>query len=389
MDQQVASSPVLTRIYYSIAELSESVIQRWRVLEDNAFGNNVYMSPDFVIPAIRYLTPDVNIVIIAIEEYDNERPRMIALGVFETKKGVRHYPFSFLRAYQCKHSFLSGVLLDKCRPDIAMHALLAAIKKSRRWRAVQFNGRPIDKLGEKAINEVLRENGIKWHPSEAQSRAILVPAKSGAGYLDRTLTGRKKKTFVRRRRQLENLGRLEWRFIQDEDLIMQAAEDFIRLENSGWKRQKNSSIASQSSDMEFFMTIAANFAARRKIFFTEFRLDGEVISSTCNFISGSAGFAFKLGWDIRFAKQGLGFLSEYELVKRAPEVIPHLEFVDSGTLPGSYLEVLWRENRVLCSGFYSLCPVISLYLTMVGVFRGIRRRVIRRRSCCSFVSWVA
>lgn len=246
-----------------------------------------------------------------------------------------------------------------------MCALLSGIKQSRKWYAVQFNCRPANILVETAINGTLRENNIRWHQSGMQRRAILIPNEGGADYLDKILTKKKKKTFSRRNRQLDKLGKLEWRFIQDESQISRAAENFIRLENSGWKREKGSAIASRTGDMEFFMATVANFAARGKVFFTEFRLNGEVISSTCNFISGNIGFAFKLGWDQRFAKQGLGLLSEYELVKRAPEVIPFLEFVDSGTLPGSYLEELWRENRMLYSGFYSLYRGASLYITIM------------------------
>lgn len=372
MDQQVRSLPFMARTYYSVTELSESVIARWRALEECAFENNVYMSPDFIIPAVKYLTPAADIVIVTVEEFNGGQPCMIALGVFDSKKRGKHFPFPYLRAYQCRHSFLGGVLLDKCKPDYALNILLSSIKRSGKWHAVQFDWRPINKVVEKEIGEVLRENNIRWHQSGMMRRAILTPRESGVEYLDRILTKKKKKTFSRRIRQLEKLGRLEWRFIQDENRVMQAAEDFVRLENDGWKRERGSSIASRASDMKFFMTVIANCAARRKVFFTEFRLNGEAISSTCNFTSGKTGFAFKLGWDERFAKQGLGLLSEYELVKRAPEVISDLEFVDSGTLPGSYLECLWREYRMLVSGFYSLNLRASLYLSALGILREIR-----------------
>lgn len=369
MDQQVESRPCVARTYYSIAELNESVIMRWRALEESAFEHNVYMSPDFIIPAVTYLTPEVNIVIVTLEEFSGAQPRMIALGVFESKKGDRNFPFPFLRAYQCRHSFLGSVLLDKCRPDFAMGLLLSSIKKCGKWYGVQFDWRPVNELMEKAVGEVLQEHNIRWHQSGSRQRAILIPRESGAGYLDGALSKKKSKAFSRRSRQLKKLGKLEWRFVRDEDQVIQAAKDFIRLENSGWKRQKGSSIGSRVSDVKFFMEVIANCAIGQKVFFTEFRLNDVAISSTCNFISGDTGFAFKLGWDERFAKQGLGLLSEYELVRRAPEVIPNLEFVDSGTLPDSYLECLWRERRMLVSGFYSLKPAAHLYLSAVGILR--------------------
>lgn len=371
MDQQVESRPFVTRTYYSVTELSESTIERWRALEARAFEPNFYMSPDFVVPAIVYLTPEVDIVIVSVEEFDGRQSRMIALGVFESRKGSRNFPFPFLRAYRCRHSFQCGVLLDKCKPDFAMGLLLSAIKTSGKWHGIQFDWRPDNELMEKAVGEIVRERKIRWHPSGIRRRAILIPRESGAGYLERVLSKNKRKAFARRGRQLEKLGKLEWRFIRDESGVMRAAEDFLRLENSGWKRKKGSSIAARARDLKFFAAVIANCARGRKVFFTEFRLDGKTISSTCNFVSGNAGFAFKLGWDERFARQGLGLLSEYELVKRAPEVIPELEFVDSGTLPGSYLESLWHERRTLVSGFYSLKSGAGLYLFAIGVLRNI------------------
>lgn len=370
MDQQVENPPFLANIYFSVAELSENLINRWRALEERALESNVYMSPDFIIPAIRHLTPEANIVIVAVDEFVGDEARMIALGVFESREGDRRLPFPFLRAYQSKHSFLSGVLLDENKPDRAFSLLLACIRSSEKWFAVQFDWKPVNIVTEKAVNEILRENGIRWHQSGIYIRAILIPNESGEGHLADVLSKNARKTFARRRRQLSEMGTLEWRFVQDEDQVIRAAKDFIRLENSGWKRKNGSSIAAKPDDTRFFLEAVAGLARRQKVFFTEFRLNGEVISSTCNFISGTAGFAFKLGWDRRFARQGLGLLSEFELVRRAPEVVSHLEFIDSGTLPGSYLERLWTEKRRLVSGFYSLHPLAAAYLIIIELIRG-------------------
>lgn len=52
-----------------------------------------------------------------------------------------------------------------------------------------------------------------------------------------------------------------------------------------------------------------------RAFFTEIVLNDKIISSTTNLISGKAGFAFKVGWDIEFAKYGPGIVNEIKTLE--------------------------------------------------------------------------
>lgn len=370
---------ICVNVYTALNELDMDVISRWRALEDRALDSNAYLSPDFIIPALKYLTPDSNFIIIAVDDSSNGKEKSIALGIFTIIKGTMLCPFTFLSAYNSVHSFLTGLLLDKHNFKVGLSILYSYIKNSKKWSAIEFPCRPVNKTTEQVTLDLLKSQGIKWHQFRAEKRAILEPKNSGMKYIKKSLSKQKIKNINRKKRRIEDMGKLEWKLIRGNSLTQETIQTFIRLENMGWKKQNGTSIASKESCNKFFLEMTNGFAKRNCAFFTELRLDDRVIASTCNFISGNSGFAFKLGWDDAFAKQSIGLLNEYELIRNAPELLSSLDIIDSSASPGTFLNELWKEKRTLVSGMYSLTTMASVYLYFLNLAI-IIRNVLRFRS---------
>jgi Acetyltransferase (GNAT) domain len=81
--------------------------------------------------------------------------------------------------------------------------------------------------------------------------------------------------------------------------------------------------------------------------FTELRVDGRAVASTCNFVSGPMGFAFKVGWDPEHRKLGPGMLNEVEFIRHARSHCADLISFDSGASADSFINRLWPERRDL------------------------------------------
>jgi hypothetical protein len=124
--------------------------------------------------------------------------------------------------------------------------------------------------------------------------------------------------------------------------------------------------------------MTGRFSADGRLFFTELLLDDTVIASTSNLVSDGAGFAFKIGWDARYARMAPGYLNEVEFIRHMPASCGDLSFIDSGTSPGSFIEELWVSRRALVSGVFTTSALGDVAARAIGTLRRVRNRWWRR-----------
>jgi hypothetical protein len=115
------------------------------------------------------------------------------------------------------------------------------------------------------------------------------------------------------------------------------------------------------------------------------RLDGKVVASTSNFLSGPGGFAFKIAWNPDLAKQSPGRLAEVELLRQMfqHQALAPLDFWDSGATEGSYIDNIWPGRRRLVSLGVACSPLARSIMAGVHVARVIRRRVRARQEAAA------
>jgi hypothetical protein len=178
---------------------------------------------------------------------------------------------------------------------------------------------------------------------------MLIPAWADVASHKASLGG-KYAEVERCRRRLGDIGKLQWSAHRGA-IGERQVDDFLRLEHSGWKAESGTSLRSSAGDEAFFRAMTGRFADAGRAFFTELELDGVAVASTANYVSGGAGFAFKVGWDEQYRKFGLGILNEGELVRQAATVCPDLSFMDSGAAEGSFIDKLWPQRRHLVTVF--------------------------------------
>ena len=130
--------------------------------------------------------------------------------------------------------------------------------------------------------------------------------------------------------------------------------------------RSGTSMQSTQAGQDFFRVMVRRFDGDgHRALFTELRLEGKVVASTCNFVSGNMGFAFKVGWDPELRKLGPGMLNEVEFIRQARTHCEDLESFDSGASADSFINRLWLDRRSLglllmpASGLASLALVAA------------------------------
>lgn len=363
--------------------LSGAYQRAWIALESRALEPNVNFSPLFAVPALQHLDPSLKVHLHLAERTDPDGSHhLIGVALLHAQRPGRLLAVPFLTAYHCRHAFLGHWLLDRDHAEEAAEALLRGIRARHWWAgAIDLPSSPIDGPQLPVMRAAAARLGLSLDVVGVKERAVLVPADGGTEALRRQM--RKQFSNVERcRRRLLEQGTLDWQILRGE-VPASAIEDFLALEHTGWKQESGTSLRSQPGDEAFFKAMTAGFAAEGRALFTELRLNDRVIASTCNYVSGDAAFAFKVGWDETFRKFGLGIFNEAELVRCAPETCADLRFIDSGSQPASFIEMLWAGRRQVANVIIPLGPVGALVWRVQQGMRALGRKLRAPRAAAA------
>jgi CelD/BcsL family acetyltransferase involved in cellulose biosynthesis len=373
-----ARTPYRVRIV-SPGEVDSATARSWEALEERALEPNAFLSPHFVIPAVRHLgcrESGADPRCVFVEKAGAGAGEMVGAGVFVPHRPIRWFPMRHLQAFHSPHSYLSGLLLDRSDAEGAARALLHALPSvAPSSHGVVLEDCSTDGAQWDVLAGVARESGARWQEEGRSGRAVFVPSAGGPGYIDAHFSRRQAKNARRLRRRLEERGRVGWRAVFGRDVDDACVERFLQLEHMGWKRARGSSLRSLPAHETFFREMVEGFRGSGRVFFTELLVDDRVIASTANLISGNAGFAFKIGWHSDYAAQAPGLLNEVEFIQAAPAVCGHLAYIDSGAGEGSFIEEMWARRRILSSGVYATTALGRTAAIAIGALTAVVRRV--------------
>jgi CelD/BcsL family acetyltransferase involved in cellulose biosynthesis len=337
----------------SISDVDERFIEQWLALEARSLEANAYLSPHFVLPVLRRLERSGHVSLIAVFASDGGDPRLVGLGVFRLTPGNRRFPLTHLSALGSIHSYLSGLLVDARLAELVLEAFFGFLTRPGvRWHGVAFTDwRAEGPLGQAMLRAAERASA-RWHKDYGFQRATLIPGRLDGRSFETALGRCSGKSWRKKVQRMVDHGEVQWRFLSGQACDAAAVERFLVLEDRGWAREEGSSLKAAGHD-DLFRELCQGFSRDGRLFFTELLLGGEVIASTSNFISGGAGFAFKIGWNSAFASLRPGLLNEVLFLREARQLCPGLAYFDSGTGPGSYMEAFWDDRVALESGVFA------------------------------------
>ncbi|MEY4754558.1 MAG: hypothetical protein RJA44_2233, partial [Pseudomonadota bacterium] len=327
------------------ADLGPAEQQAWSQLEGRAADANAYLSPHFVLPALQYLDPGLQALIVVVQE--RRSGVWHGLGVFTAARASRLCPLPQLTGYLSRHSYLGGLLVDRDAVDAVIAALLADLGGWSGWPLLVLPKMPSEGAVAQALQRHAARSGLAPQLLGRQERAMLLPSATGPELL-RQLLGKRFNEVERCKRRLGEQGAVSWQCLRAR-VDATAVENFLQLEHQGWKAEEGSSLRSNPADEAFFKAMVAAFDSEGRALFTELRVGERAVASTSNVVSGGTGFAFKVGWEAELRKFGPGLINEVEFMRVAPQVCADLASFDSGAAPDSFINRLWTERRELAT----------------------------------------
>lgn len=350
----------------------------WQALELRALEPNAYLSARFVLPALRWLPARAPVWALSVHDGVGRGGALRGLGLFQARASRPLFPLPHAQVYASAHSFLGGLLLDGEHARPALHTLFDAL--SRRTAGVHLSQFPHAGATARLVQEVAAERGASWHEEEWLARACIAPATPGRAQRWRQhVPAARLQGYERQWRKLAESGEVSWHYLRGREVQDSTLQRFIELEHAGWKGAQGSSLRSNPREEGFFLEMTRAFRQDGDLFFTELRLDGEVIASTCNLVAGQDGFAFKVCFDPRHARRSPGILNELGFLKGLERPVDHFRLIDSGAAPGSFIEKLWPDRMQLHSGTLALGSLSRAAARTAQALSRLRRRLTGRQ----------
>jgi CelD/BcsL family acetyltransferase involved in cellulose biosynthesis len=358
----------------SFAELDDDFVCRWQRLEESSVGENAFLSPHVVLPAVRHLTTvDTEPFLITVESRDESR--LLSLGVFEDCCASSLMPCSHLRSWQCEYAFLDGMLIDRAAAAEAATYFFAWIAdRAQHWNGVAFDKLPEDGAASGVLRQAADAAEATWFEDSSIERAAVMPSELPDDPL--TLCSKKpRQNFRRNLRRLGDHGAVDVEFITDRDRIADCTQTFLELESAGWKGEAGSAMASQPDRAAFARELIARFADDQRAVFTMLKIDNRPIGVSLKLLAGTTLFAFKLGWAPEFAKHSPGAVTVGEVMRQVRDILPQVTELDSCSRPGSDIESLWPHRRRLVSGVFASTPTARLATGALTRIKRLKRQI--------------
>lgn len=323
-------------------EVTAELISHWRDLESRSCHVNAFLSPEFLVPAWKWLESTGNSFLMTVEERRSGQLR--ALGCFQSAPGSRLLPLPHLIAARTIHSFRTGLLLDQATADATLGAWLRHLQRQTKWGGVVFPSLRLDSILAQRLQAAAKSCRLSWHPTNTVDSAAYFPPIAADDSQYAHMSAHRRKLLRKKERSLESLGPLRLRCIERQEDIVPALERFLSLEHAGWKGEQGTSLKSNLATAEFLRMMASGFYQRGRLVLTELIAGNELIANSINLLHGSTLFAFKIGWNPQFAKSSPGTLHHAMLLPLVYREMPGVTCVDSCSRPGSFLESLWPHR---------------------------------------------
>jgi CelD/BcsL family acetyltransferase involved in cellulose biosynthesis len=331
----------------SVAEMENSCAE-WADLARRALEPNAFFEPAFALSAAKLIPGKSRPIFVAVwqESHSVTPRRLMALCPIMTPN--RMFGGGFLRLWLHKQAALATPLVDRRNAAPALEALFGWLER----HAPAAPGIVFQKIARsgptfEALLAAAQSRGRQTEILDHYERAAFFHGEGADEAFERASSRKALKELHRRRRRLEGLGRVDYtRFAKPVD-VCQAAEDFLALEASGWKKGRGA-LLSQPLLAAFFRAATGALAGEGKCQIHSLTLDGRPLAMGVVIESGGRAFFWKIAYDEAYRSQAPGVELVHELTK-AQTARADLDMTDSCAIANHpMIDRVWPGRIGVC-----------------------------------------
>ncbi len=323
--------------------LDECEIAAWDELARVAAEPNPFYESWYLLPSLRLFDPCSEVRLLWLEADGR------VVGLLPLRREIRYYghPLPHWRNWLHANVFLGSPLVA-CGFESEFWQELLAWCDRHVGAALFLHLAQVAADGplHAALAGVLAESRRRHATVVREERAMLRSELSPEAYLERSLTGKKRKELRRQEKRLAELGELSVERSTDDNDVTAWVEEFLALERSGWKGEAGSALDCHIATRTLSLEALEGAARRGRLERLAVRLDGRPIAMLATFLCRPGAFSYKTAFDERYARFSPGVLLQREnLAMLAREDIA---WTDSCAAAGHpMIDHIWRERRAI------------------------------------------
>jgi len=274
--------------------------------------------------------------------------RLIGLWPVEQRLFYAKLPYRYWATWTHPHCYYGAPLIACGFEETALKELFAVLCEGDEGRSFVRLGRIVrDGPVYQAAAAAARADKRISYEAGAIARAALQGGASAEATLAVHVRKKKRKELQRLRNRLNELGEVAVREATPTDDVAAWAEEFLLLEDKGWKGKKGTSLKSSDHDADWFRQTLKRAHEAGELHLMRIDLDWRPIAMLATLVINGAGYSLKICHDPDFDRFSPGVMIEIEamrsLLGRA-----EFRFADSCAAPDhSMINGLWRARRVI------------------------------------------
>jgi hypothetical protein len=369
----------------NIQDLLPAEEEAWSALAERAVEPNPFFEPGFLVLAGRHFEGFSKTRLLVAHEGDVFRAVLPIIGVERPRIPPR--PAMTTRGEPTMISGLCTPLVDRACVDQATGALLDGLRNGAQrgdlpgvlsLKRVREGGPVIE-----ALRAGSAARGMPTFTKETWERGFV----TRSGTWDSPLSSQRRRTNRRRRRALESESGSEVSLV-DRTLDPAAAEDFLKMEVSGWKGQGHGSAYARDPDkVAWFQEWCERWIEAGRLVVLALNVGTTSIAMQYAILAGDGISLYRIAYDEGYAKYGPGAILLESVMERLLEQTD-AAWLDSGTDPdNAFLLELLPERSTLSAlligtgGAVDRTTVSAMPLMTRGVagLRRVRQRLVSGR----------
>jgi len=295
-------------------EAAAAYVAQWRHLAETCIEPNIFLDPDFALPAARHIAHKKPPRFLFVWETEASGQRKL-VGLFPLAHARPAGRLFAPRIWTHEQAPLGTPLLDGGRAKDALAAVFAYCRTQSKDAGLLFPLLPQE--GETA--RLLREGAAAEDRAidifAAHQRACLSAGPDPQHYLEKSVTSNRRRKLKRAHKLLEARGALTFQIATAPDQIRAAAEAFLDLEAKGWKGRRGTAFLKSPERAAFASEIAEKLTIHAKYSVASLNLNGRPLAVGLILKSGHRAFWWKIAYDEAFATYSPGVLLAVELTR--------------------------------------------------------------------------
>lgn len=311
----------------------------WDHLASHALVDNPFYARQYLLAGLE--TIDRNRGVRALLLHDRSG-RLVGLFPFRTPFG----PF-LARSAGNLYQFDGTPLIDLDHAEAAVNGLLRAMGDGTMPRIAILGHVYLDSTLVALIDALAPAHGMTRLATNPYPRAFLTHRHGSFDrHAEAVLSRNRLKDIKRTLRRLQEMGDLRLEQVTEPEAVRARVEDFLALENSGWKGQGGTSFAAAGADAEFARLAFGGKAGREGLTQVDtLLLDGKPIASNISIRSGATAFTPKIAYDEALRKLSPGLARDYLIIEAFYAQNDTLAIDSAATNDHSVLLGLWDSQR--------------------------------------------